>query len=421
MKVTQCRLCGGDLTAPLLKLPDSPLANEFVSEPIEQDLFSLELCSCTKCHHYQLSESVSGERLFKQYSFVSGTSKVNVAHFAKLAEDSIKRFDLKPGDFVVEIASNDATLLQAFKDLGMRVLGVDPAENIAKIANEKGIETLPEFFTAELGEKILEKYGQPQLVVANNVLAHTDYTVDIVKGVKALIKNGGVFIFENSYFKDMVEKVLPDLIYSEHISHYLVYPLWKMFLDNEMNLFDIEDLDLHGGSIRGFVSYKNITANNSVGHHMYLERKLGLLSGFKKKQVLQEFSDKITKLGDTLTKRLIEIKSQGKSIAIYGMPAKATTLMYAFNIDPAMIECVFEDAPLKIGLFTPGKHIPVVSSSEIYTRKPDYILILCWNFADSVMKNHKKYLANGGKFIVPLPEFEEYSNEINVVPGVFIQ
>jgi hypothetical protein len=414
MKVFNCRLCKAPLSEILLKLPDSPLANEFVSEPIKQDLFSLELCSCTNCHHYQLTESVDGEKLFRNYSFVSGTSKVNVAHFTKLAENTVKRFFLKPGDFVVEIASNDGTLLQAFKNLGMRVLGVDPAENIAKIANENGIETLPDFFTSELAKNILLKYGTPKLVIANNIIAHTDYVIDIINGVSGLIKDGGVFIFENSYFKDMYEKTLPDLIYSEHISHYLVYPLSQMFVSCGLHLFDVENIDVHGGSIRGFVSKTNLDQSENLKKLITEELELGLISNDTKKIAMKKFADKIDELGKNLTNRLKQIKNEGKSIAIYGMPAKATTLMYAFNIDPTMIDFAVDDADLKIGTYSPGKHIPVLSPDAIYEKKPDYILILAWNFADSIMKKHLRYSNQGGHFIVPIPELKEhYLMDIN--------
>jgi len=404
MIVTKCRLCSGQLSDPLLVLPPTPLANEFVSEPIQQDLFSLELVSCNECHHYQLTESISGERLFKQYAFVSGTSKVNVAHFTKLAEDTVAKFNLKPGDFVVEIASNDGTLLQAFKNLGMKVLGIDPAENIAKIANENGIETLPEFFTSELAETILNKYGQPKVILCNNCLAHTDYVVDILNGVNRLLQDGGVFIFENSYFKDMYTKILPDLIYSEHISHFLVIPLGALFFRLGMCLYDIENLSVHGGSIRGFVSKKHIRASQNLNKLIWEEVQLGLTGNLEtKRAALKIFDDKIKELGTNLTIRLKEIKAEGKSIAIFGMPAKATTLLYAFNIDPKMIDFAVDDAVLKQGTFSPGKHIPVFAPEEIYKRWPNYILILAWNFQESIRYNHQKYLSGGGTFIVPLP------------------
>jgi hypothetical protein len=277
------------------------------------------------------------------------------------------------------------------------------------MANEKGIETLPKFFTKELGKTILQQYGSPKLVIANNIIAHTDYVMSIIAGVKELIKDDGVFIFENSYFKDMYEKILPDLIYSEHISHYLVYPLSILFKGMGLALFDVENIDVHGGSIRGFVSGKYIAPSKNIEKLIHEEHVLGLLSNATKVKTLQKFANKIEKLGKSLTDRLKQIKAEKKTIAIYGMPAKATTLMYLFNIDPKIIECVFEDAPLKIGLLTPGKHIPVVAAAEMYKLKPDYIVILAWNFADSIMANHKKYIDNGGKFIVPLPELKEYS------------
>lgn len=405
MKTLNCRLCGTVLGEPLLKLPSTALANEFVTSTDPQDLFPLELCSCDNCFHYQLNETVDPDRLFKDYAFVSGTSKVNVAHFTKLATDTAARFGLHPGDLVVEIASNDGTLLKAFKELGMRVLGIDPAENIARMANRDGIETLPVFFTEKLAREILVSHGQPKLVVANNVLAHTDHVLDIIRGVRELIKEEGVFIFENSYFKDMYEKVLPDILYHEHVSSFLVYPLLCMFQTNDMSLFDIENIDVHGGSIRGFASCKNILTSINLEAMIQDEVLLGLISNNTKKDAINLFSAKVDKLKIDLLKTLEEYRSKGLRVSAYGASAKSTTLMYLLGLDSTMIDEIYDDSPLKTGHFSPGLHIPVVQPSQIYINNPDAIIILGWNFAESIIKNHSEFK---GRWIVPLPKLQVY-------------
>lgn len=412
MKIYNCRLCKNKLGDPLLKLPPTALANEFVTTTELQDIFPLELCSCDNCFHYQLNETVDPNRLFKDYAFVSGTSKVNAAHFTKLAVDTVTRFNLKPGDFIVEIASNDGTLLKAFKKLGMKVLGIDPAENIAKIANQDGIETLPVFFTATLVKEILLNYGQPKVVIANNVLAHTDYVIDIINGVKELIRKEGIFIFENSYFKDMYEKVLPDLIYHEHVSHFLVHPLLTMFQLNDLNLFDVQNIDVHGGSLRGFVSFQYIETSLNLKKLIQEEYALGLLNNSTKITAINLFNEKINKLKRDLLIKLQAYKVAGLKIAAYGASAKSTTLLYLLGLDNTMIDEIYDDAPLKQNKFSPGLHIPVLPPSAIYEKKPDILLILAWNFANSIIENcQKKWYNTLGNFkspifIVPLPELK---------------
>lgn len=398
MKVSECRLCRGVLSEPKLDLGKTPLANEFVKEPIAQDLFPLEVCVCERCGHYQLNETVEPERLFRNYLFVAGTSPVNVEHFRQYAVDMVKKFKLERGSKVLDIASNDGVLLQHFKDLGMTVLGIDPAKNIAELANTKGIETIPEFFTEAYADEMLAKYGQFDLITANNVFAHVPDMIGFAKGVKKLLKHNGVFSFEVSYFGDVCDKALFDTIYHEHMSYHTITPLIKFFDKLEMNIFDVERISNHGGSIRVFVKLDE-------GEHIW-----GDVAGYWdiEKNIRQRalrLQKDIKLLGYELREKLQNLKSQGKSIAIYGVPAKATTLMYALGIDEKMIDFAVDDAPLKQGTFTPGKHIQVLPTSAIYERKPDTILVLAWNFAGSIMKTHAAFK---GTWVVPIPELMEY-------------
>lgn len=402
MKVVSCRLCNGNLSEPKLKFPPTPLANEFVKTTEPQDLFPLEVCVCETCKHYQLNETVSPERLFRNYLFVAGTSPVNVEHFRQYAVHMVKKFGLKPGSKILDIASNDGTLLRHFKDLGMSILGIDPAKNLAEEAAKNGIETIPEFFTEQYADEILNKYGKFDLITANNVFAHVPDMIGFVKGVKKLLSPNGVFTFEVSHFVDVCENLLFDTIYHEHSSYHTLPPLCSFFRNHGLQLFDVEKINTHGGSIRVFVR---------IGQKMLYSWEESHIFPLQNDQNMSKRIEKLIKdiklLGYELREKLQELKSQGKSIAIYGTPAKATTLMYVLNIDEKMIDFAVEDAPLKQGTFTPGKHIPVLSTDAIYEKNPDVLLILAWNFADSIMKKHSKFK---GTWIVPIPELEEFNS-----------
>src|SRR5579885_3089070 len=397
MKIFNCRLCKGKLSEPKLNLGKTPLANEFVKEPVEQDLFPLEVCVCEECGHYQLNEQVDPERMFRNYYYVAGTSPVNVEHFREYAQSMITKFDLKPGSKILDIASNDGVLLKHFKELGMSILGIDPAKNLADEANKNGIPTISEFFTEQYADVILERYGQFDLITANNVFAHCQDLIDFTKGVRKLLKPDGVFSFEVSYFSDVVDKNLFDTIYAEHTSYHTVRPLMRFFGQHCLEIFDIQSIQNHGGSIRVFVRLpQRHTLEEPVWFNfLWKEDKIE-----KKVSLLQE---KIKKLSINLNNILQEFKSQGKSIAVYGVPAKATTLLYALNIDEKLIDFAVDDAVLKQGTYTPGKYIPVLHPYAIYEKKPDILLVLAWNFAESIMKNHSSFK---GQWIIPLPELK---------------
>jgi hypothetical protein len=383
MKVTQCRLCKGKLSEPKINLSHTPLANEFLSNKTTQDTFPLEVCVCESCEHYQLNETVDPERLFRHYVYVAGTSPVNVQHFKDYADHIFHKFCFAPKDKVLDIASNDGTLLQHFKNLGMQVLGIDPAQNIAAQANQQGIPTIPEFFTEEYADVILAEHGEFDLITANNVFAHIPDMIGFAKGIKKILAFNGVFTFEVSYFADVCDKLLFDTIYHEHTSYHTIKPLISFFSSHGLNVFHVDYIGNHGGSIRVYVNH------NEVGAPVY--------SSFDNQDIRM--------LGSILKGSLTALNVvQKKKIAIYGVPAKATTLMYALGIDEKHIKFAIEDNPLKQGTFTPGKHIPVFSFDKLIQEDIDVVLILAWNFAESIMK---KCRDNGfkGDFIVPLPKF----------------
>lgn len=398
MRVDRCRLCKtGSLSEAKLTFPPTPLANEFLHEPRPQEVFPLEVAVCTSCGHYQLTESIDPARLFTTYSYAAGHSAANVAHFRDSATHLTERFGLSKGSRVLDIASNDGTLLRAFSELGMEILGIDPAENIAKEAQKQGIPTIVGFFTAAEAIDLKEKHGVFDLVTANNVFAHVPDLEDFAKGVKSMLAPEGVFSFEVSYFVDVCDKTLFDTIYHEHSSYHTLTPLLPFFENLGMELFDVEHLPNHGGSIRAYVRNRGAAiASKGPGQLSELlaeERTI--------EDKVARLQDKITDLEQKVQKELAALKASGKSIAAYGAPAKATTLMCTFGLDARVIDFVIDDAPLKQGTYMPGTSIPVIASSAIRERKPDVLLLLAWNFADSIMAKYPEFT---GIWIVPLPE-----------------
>jgi SAM-dependent methyltransferase len=388
----------------VLSLTPTPPANAFISAADldkNEERFPLDVFFCQDCAHVQLLDVVDPSVLFKNYVYVSGTSPVFVKHFEDYAAKMIRKFKLGKDAFVVEIGSNDGTLLRFFKDAGLKVLGIDPAEAIAREATQKGIETIPAFFTSKLAEIIQARHGPADLIVANNVFAHADDLHDIVNGIRTLLKPHGVYVFEVSYLVDVYEKTLFDTIYHEHVCYHSVKPLRSFFKANGMELIAAQRVDTHGGSLHAMAQLAGgpHRVEPSVAESIQREASLGL----DKAATLKGFSAKINKLRDDLNALLKKLKGEGKRIAAFGAPAKATTLMLHFGIGPEFVDFIVDDSPLKQGLYSPAFHIPVVPSTEIYNRKPDYLVILAWNFAEPIIAKHAQFRQDGGHFIVPVP------------------
>ncbi len=414
-----CRLCGGRLTK-ALDLGSTPPANEFVPKDVVdagevQDTFPLYLSVCNTCGHVQLPVVVDPGRLFSNYVYVSGTSKVFVEHFRAYADVMIGRLGLRPGDLVVDVGSNDGTLLSFFKQAGMRVLGVDPARSIAADATERGIPTIPEFLTEELAAKIVAEHGRAKLVTANNVFAHADGLEAVARSCASLLDRDGTFSFEVSYLPSVVKGTLFDTVYHEHTSYHHLSPLVPFLARCGLTVTDAELIDTHGGSIRVLSSPSKPSACRSsdrargiladeVAAGYYPDCLLGGFTGGP----LVRLGENVEMLGLRLRSLLSDVRAEGKRVAGFGAPAKVTTLMHRFGLDRQDVEFIVDDSPLKQGLFTPGKYVPVLASSALYEKRPDYVIILAWNFAPSIMKAHQRFLDEGGKFIVPIPDLKVY-------------
>lgn len=403
-KINYCRLCKSKKLVKVLDFGKTPPANSFLKKSQlndKEDFFPLVVIFCTNCGQLQLSHVVSPEILFRDYVFVSSTSLVTVAHFEQYAKSVFSHLKLQKGDFVVEIGSNDGVLLKPFKKLGAKILGIDPAKNVARRATAEGIPTLPHFFTVTLAKEIVKKYGKAKVIAGNNVFAHVDDLDEIMSAVGQLLDYQGAFIIEAPYNIDLLAKNLFDIIYHEHLSYLSVTPLNKFFKRFGMQIFHVVKTPVHGGSIRMYVK--------RIGAKYKVEGSVQKFLDFEKRKKLREidtyreFAKKIKRNKIKLLRLLQKLKRDHKSIAGYGAPAKSTTLLHFFGIGKETLDFIVDDSPFKQGLFTPGKHIPVVAPKALYTEKPDYLLILAWNFADSIMHMHNAYKQNGGSFIIPVP------------------
>ena len=399
---SSCRLCGSLKLDRVLQLQATPPANEFVAPERAAEVqpeFPLYLSQCGDCGHVQLPVVVSPDVLFSNYVYVSGTSPSFVRHFSDYAAGMVGRFGLKPGDLVVDIGSNDGTLLGFFKSAGMRVLGVDPAKKIVEQANASGIETLCAFFDRATAAKILSEHGFASLVLANNVFAHADDLREIVHGVRDILDPvRGHFVFEVQYLVDLVQKTLFDMVYHEHLSYHAIQPLLSFFDSIGMSVVDASRVATHGGSIRVVVQSGQGLESSMQMQELLLDEGHAL-SG----DPFGDMAQRIERASQQIRGALNDVS--GKVVG-YGAPAKLTTLMYQFGITADHIAYVVDDSPWKQGLLTPGKHIPVKSPALLLDpdNMPACIVIFAWNFAEQIIKKYPQFK---GSFIVPLPEFQK--------------
>jgi SAM-dependent methyltransferase len=404
-----CRLCRSKDLLFRFALTPTPPANEFLPAPPAdgaQDHFPLDVYQCGDCGHVQLIHCVDPERLFRNYVYVSGTSQVFVNHFAEYAREVISYVPLAPGNRVLDIGANDGTLLSFFQKAGMGVLGIDPARKIAEEATRRGIPTWPEFFTSQLAERIRREFGAFQVVTANNMFAHADGLPDILDGIAGLLDPKGIFVFEVSYLLDVIERNLFDTIYHEHLSYHSVKPLVSFMKRHGLELVRVQRVDSHGGSIRCYAAPRTggRAIDSSVAQLIAQEEKAGLYDA----ATYTAYLDRINRLGAELRELIVRLRKEGSRVAGFGAPAKATTLMYQFGLGAKDLDFIIDDSPLKQGLYSPGRFVPVLDSSVLAdaARRPDYLVILAWNFAEPIIKKNKSYQEAGGRFIVPIPKIQ---------------
>lgn len=401
--VRQCRTCKSERLHLVLSLGDQPHCNHFLTKEelsLPEARYPLDCYLCSDCGLVQLGYVVPPEVMFRQYLYMSGTTKTLTQHFHQLAGQLVNQFALSPGSLVVDVGSNDGTFLKGFKVRGMRVLGVDPAVNIAEMANDAGIETLCDFFGRESAARILSEKGKARMVTAAGVFYHIPDLDDVVRGVRDLLADDGVFVVQANYLADMLQKNTFDNIYHEHLCYYSLKPLTVLFHRFDMEVFDVEQHPIHGGSIIVYVR-KGMTSTPKA-------RVDAMLAAEEDQRVYSldtyaAFADRVEQIRDRLVTMLRELKAQEKRLAAYGAPAKGNTLLNFCKIGPDILEYAIEKNALKVGRYTPGMRIPVVSEEHARRSPADYLLVLPWNFLEEFIEKEQEFRANGGKFIVPVP------------------
>lgn len=404
-KRTTCRGCTGTSLRHFVTLGPTPLANAFLKDASEFDQeqsFPLDVYFCEDCSLVQLADVVNPEVLFGDYIYVTGTTGVIREHNEEYASSVIDDLGLGQDNLVVEIASNNGALLSCFLARGVKVLGIEPAVNIAEIAIEKGIPTANRFFDSRTAAEIRSEYGPASAVIANNVLAHVDETVDFLKGCRHLLATGGRVVVEVPYLEDLVENVEFDTVYHEHLCYFSITALLRLYRSAGLSVLRIEKRDIHGGSLRVFAGSEKEFPSHSddVLEAAESEKAKGLADY----DTYRKFAEKVAENKDRLTKMLTELKAAGRSIAAYGAPAKGNTLLNHFGIGTDLLDFTVDKNALKVGTYTPGAHLPVLPVSAVLERQPDYLLILAWNFGEEIMREQSEYKKRGGKFIIPIPE-----------------
>ena len=401
----KCRMCNSLDVQKFLDLGHIPVVDKFLTNDElkkSEIIYPLNVYLCRNCGLSQLGYIIPANKLFnEQYAYESGTTKKRQKNHDELASSACKNFNLDKNSFVVDIGSNVGILLECFEKYGIQVLGIDASANVVKMANSKNIETWLGFFDDKIAEKILKEKQPADVVTATNVFAHIQDYDSFMKNLNKILSKKGVFIFQVPHFLKLIKNLEYDTIYHEHISYFGLKPLIRFFNKYDYELFDVLETDIDGGSIRCFVSKKNnYRISKNIKHILKLEEKEKIYS-LKR---LYKFQHSVNEQKKLLRSLLIDLKKRGKRIAAVGAPAKGIVLLNFCKIDNGLLDFISEKSSLKIGKYTPGIHIPVLSDAELIKNKPDYALLLSWNFADEIIKNLSRYSKKGGKFIIPIPK-----------------
>ena len=400
----QCRSCEASNGELILDYGEQPLANNLLRpEDLEKSepRFPLRLAVCTECWLLQLTDLIPPVQLFSEYVYFSSYSDVWVKHAADCARRYCEEFALGTDSFVVEIASNDGYLLCNFAEAGIPHLGIEPAENVAAVAREKGVQTRVDFFSEKLAKEVAME-RQPDLIIAYNVFAHAPDINDFVAGLKRLLAPEGRAILEFPYAAEMITNCEFDTIYHEHVFYFTLCSLQPIFDRHALRITSVERTPLHGGSLRLFVRQENHEADETVAALLVEEKNLGVMSA----SFYHGFSDKAERIREVLRKRITALRVEGKTIAAYGAAAKGAILLNYCDLDAEQIAFAVDRSPHKQGRLMPGVHVPIVPSDELVARAPDVTLLLAWNFMDEILAQQTDYRDAGGKFLIPIPEVQ---------------
>ena len=395
----KCRSCNKEEFLEFISLNIQPPANAFLKESDfdKEVLYPLDVTCCSNCLLVQLTDEsyIPRDKLFLDYAYASSISGGLRNHFTELADKIKSEFNPK---IVVDIGSNDGVLLKPLLELGCEAIGVEPAGNLAKQANNNGLATICSYFDKDTVNKIILDNGKADIVVASNVFAHLDEYHDIIENVKRILSENGTYIVEVQYFADMIRDMTFDNIYHEHVLYYTIHSMINLFDKHNMTLYNVEKIPTHGGSIRAYIS-EGKSPQQSVNNLIREEKE----NGIDNLQTLENFNKKLQNNIEQIRELFVKLKKDNKRIFGYGAPAKSSTMINSIGLDKSNIELIMEDSPLKQGLFTPGSHIPIISPDILKKETPDYLMIFAWNYADEIIKKvEDKYQKLN--YIIPMPE-----------------
>jgi len=394
-----CRSCHANCQS-IIPLGFLPLANALSSiENIKQQHYNLEVMLCDHCGLAQLRDLIDPKDLFSEYVYFSSNSDTMLKSVADLVNEIHPM--LSDNAFIVEIASNDGYLLKNYVKNGFNVLGIDPAQNIAKVAKEKGIPTLCDFFDEKLAIQLANEGKKADIIHANNVMAHVPDINSFINGIKCLLKPKGYAVIEVPYFLDLVKKLAFDTIYHEHVFYFSLKALTLAFERHDLVIYDVEKIAMHGGTLRLFIGHAGVFEVKPVVQLMIGEENH---FGLYKMDTYKRFMDGLEKLKKQLHNCLSDIKTRKSKIAAYGASAKGATLLNYFEIDAHYLDFVVDKSAVKQGLYTPGTHLAIKDPKALQEEGIDYALLLAWNFADEIIGQQHAFTDVGGKFIIPLPE-----------------
>jgi SAM-dependent methyltransferase len=396
-----CRSCGYTALQEVLSLGNTPLANALLTdaqltEP--EETYPLDLAFCSRCSLVQITETVPPEKLFREYVYFSSFSETMLRHAADLSSALIDLKNLGATSLVIEVASNDGYLLRFYKRAGVPVLGVEPATNIARVAEESGIRTVCDFFDENLAARLSAEGQSADVIHAHNVLAHVPDLNGFVRGLRQLLKDDGVIVVEVPYVHEMITRCEFDTIYHEHLSYFSLTALNHLFTRNGLTIQDVEQLPIHGGTLRLFAG-KATEQNESVTQLLDNESR----SGLDRLEFYKNFGNRVESLRDELVLLLRELKAQKNRIVAYGASAKGTTLLSYCGLGREVLDYVVDRSTVKQGRYTPRSHLKIYAPEKLLEDMPEYVLLLTWNFAGEIYEQQAEYRKRGGRFIVPVP------------------
>ncbi len=397
-----CRICSQELVD-VIDYGQMPIANGFIKNLDDKEyLFNLAAYFCPQCYMVQIGETVKPEMMFHDhYQFVSSTSGAMAKHFEEQADHIAELVKNKPDPFIVELGSNDGIMLRHIAKRKIHHLGIEPSKNVAEMSEKVGVKVLTEFFNEETAHNIVKEHGNADILCGSNVTCHIEDLNSVAAGAAILLKDDGMWFFEDPYIYDIVQKSSFDQMYDEHVFYFSGLSVANMAKQHGMQLVDMEHQDVHGGSMRYYIKKgTNNQVSDRVTDYLAKEKELKL----DKEEGYQQFRDNVNKVCKDLKNVLTKLKKEGESVAAYGATSKSTTLLNYAGIGPDLIEYISDNTPTKIGMYTPGTHIPVKSHDVFQQNPPDYTVLLAWNHQNEIMKKEANYRKNGGKFITFFPK-----------------